>query len=366
MKNKTFCFILPKFFRECQGGAELQCYYLARELINRGWLVHFIREYRYLEFPKNYEKDGIFIHSIPFLHQQLRFMNTYSLSRVMEKIMADVWYCRATIAYLFPVLWNARKLKQGKVIWACSHDKEIRGVKVDEPLTQLAWRLNQTIFRSVLPRTDHILLQTQDQKNLLKKKFGLTGRVIYNAHPKPTGQRASNNSQTIIWVGRLQTWKRPETFIALADYFKRKSYQFIAVGIPLEGSSLEASLRDADNALSNFKYTGELPNSEVCRLISDARLLVCTSYHEGFSNTFIEAWARGVPVISLKVDPDNLLTQKKLGVVSNSFYQLCRDVEHFMEDDRLWSEVSENCLHFFNTYMTIDRAVSELESVLRS
>ncbi|MCF8076236.1 MAG: glycosyltransferase family 4 protein [Desulfotignum sp.] len=365
MKKKTICFIIPKFLYESQGGAELQSYYIARELINRGWEAHYIREYMYPEFPKNYEKDGIFIHSIPFLHPQLRFLNTTCLFKVMQNIMADVWYCRATISYLFPVYWNARKLRQGKVVWACSHDKEIRGVKAAKPIIQMAWNLNQAIFRAVLPRINHILLQTQDQKNLLKKHFRLSGRIIYNAHPKVTGCSALTDNQTIIWVGRLQTWKRPELFIALANHFKKKPYQFIAVGIPIEGCGhLEASLRETDKALPNFKFTGELQNAKVCRLITQARLLVCTSDHEGFSNTFIEAWARGVPVISLKVDPDNLLTQKKLGVVSKSFEQLCKDVEHFMEDDRLWSEVSQNCLHFFNTHMTIDRAVSELESVL--
>ena len=42
-----------------------------------------------------------------------------------------------------------------------------------------------------------------------------------------------------------------------------------------------------------------------------SKILINTSSFEGFPNTFVQAWANGVPVISLKVDPDNIIKKKK-------------------------------------------------------
>ena len=53
-----------------------------------------------------------------------------------------------------------------------------------------------------------------------------------------------------------------------------------------------------------------LPN-EAMQVIADAALLLCTSDEEGFPNMFTQAWASGTPIVTLKVDPDNII--EKMG-----------------------------------------------------
>lgn len=36
---------------------------------------------------------------------------------------------------------------------------------------------------------------------------------------------------------------------------------------------------------------------------------------EGFPNVFIEAWACGIPVLSLYVDPGSIIERENLGVI---------------------------------------------------
>ena len=44
-----------------------------------------------------------------------------------------------------------------------------------------------------------------------------------------------------------------------------------------------------------------------------SKALISTSHMEGFPNIFIEAWAYGIPVLSLYVDPGSVIEKEKLG-----------------------------------------------------
>jgi glycosyltransferase involved in cell wall biosynthesis len=58
---------------------------------------------------------------------------------------------------------------------------------------------------------------------------------------------------------------------------------------------------------------GQLSHEETLREIGNSRALVSTSPMEGFPNVFIEAWACGLPVLSLHVDPGNTIAKEGLG-----------------------------------------------------
>ncbi len=136
-KQKTFCFVVPSFFNEYKGGAELQCYYLAQELIRRGWTIHYIREHRNQIHPNTYTFQGITIHGVKEKRNELRWLNEIQLYQIMNEIKADYWYCRASISYLHPVLKNAKKINNSMVIWACSHENELKPIKNLNPIKWL-------------------------------------------------------------------------------------------------------------------------------------------------------------------------------------------------------------------------------------
>ena len=47
-------------------------------------------------------------------------------------------------------------------------------------------------------------------------------------------------------------------------------------------------------------------------------MLLSTSDAEGFPSVFVEAWAHGTPVVSLKIDPDRVIARHGLGVMTSS------------------------------------------------
>jgi len=366
VNKKRICFILPGFFPETIGGSEFQAYVIARELFKHGWDVHYIREKGRGSRPTEMV-DGIQVHTLPQRNTRLKWLNLPPLFLLMKRIRSQFWYCRATVSYVFPA-WLAAKFSGGKVVWACSKKDQIldeawRNKRKESPWLMALRCLDRLLFRSVIRKIDLIILQSHEQKMWLERTWGLGGPIIYNGHPPvtfPEGPR----EPLVLWVGRLQPWKHPEYFVDIVRRLHGKLYRFLAMGREIEKIGIVDEFRETERFASNFKYLGEIDREEVCSLLERARLLVNTSELEGFSNTFIEAWLRGVPVISLTEDPDGLIRDRGLGAVSGSLDRLAADIEEFMNDTEKWLETSVRCRTFAEEYFDVAANVRQLEREL--
>ena len=64
-----------------------------------------------------------------------------------------------------------------------------------------------------------------------------------------------------------------------------------------KSNDMEAKYRLAK--LQNVKFVGFIPHNEVASYLAEAYCLLNTSFFEGFSNTFLEAFSVGTPVVML-------------------------------------------------------------------
>jgi glycosyltransferase involved in cell wall biosynthesis len=79
-------------------------------------------------------------------------------------------------------------------------------------------------------------------------------------------------------------------------------------------------------------------------LIDQSVAVVNTSEFEGMSNIFLEAWARGVPALSLFHDPDGIVEHHGLGGFADSSRERLVDLARiFWEDLELRMRVGERC-----------------------
>ena len=101
--------------------------------------------------------------------------------------------------------------------------------------------------------------------------------------------------------------KNPECYLQIVRKFAEvRNITFYMIGG--EGSpQLMNEIKALMNEQENFMYLGRLHNSEINLMLEEAHLLVNTSLNEGFSNVFVQSWFRGVQVLSLNSDPDNLI-----------------------------------------------------------
>ena len=99
-------------------------------------------------------------------------------------------------------------------------------------------------------------------------------------------------------------------------------------------------MRRIDGA-KNLQYLGARSQVEVNELLGRAHIFVNTSTHEGFPNTFIQAWLRQVAVVTLTVDPDGVLEQEQVGIVAHSEPGLTAAVRRLIDHPDVRSAYAE-------------------------
>jgi glycosyltransferase involved in cell wall biosynthesis len=91
--------------------------------------------------------------------------------------------------------------------------------------------------------------------------------------------------------------------------------------------------------------------------------LVSTAFLEGFPNTFLEAWEAGIPVASLHVNPNGLLTEQGLG------YLAFGDIEALSKVILYWSKnptLSQSIGRKARQYVTEEHETAKVaEQILR-
>ena len=137
----------------------------------------------------------------------------------------------------------------------------------------------------------------------------------------------------VAWIANLKPLKNPGAFIRLARRFAwRMDVHFVMIGDARDDGPWTKEQLAEIAATPNLEYRGALRQAEVNALLEHTDLLVNTSDYEGFSNTFIQAWMRRVPVVSLRVDPDRLLSRGGLGAVTGTEDALFTRVAALLDD----------------------------------
>ena len=102
--------------------------------------------------------------------------------------------------------------------------------------------------------------------------------------------------------------------------------------------------------LDNVEFVGHISNELIPDFLSKSYCLLNTSRLEGFSNTFLEAWAVGVPVITTKnVNPDNVISKYHLGLVCDNYSDIPSKMEEMIEK-KMYLDYNDRCVDYIREY----------------
>ena len=339
---------------ELVGGAEVQQTVLARALADDGMRVSVLTgDYGQ---PEVVDCGGVRVHRVRTPGSRgikgLRFAHPHMTDLVvaLRRIDPDIVYFRVAGFRAAPAAWYTRTA--GKAfVYACAHDTELSPQGNNPPSRRDAF-----LFRQAVKSADAVLVQNVLQRQLLNDHFGKQGLILPNCYVEP-GAGVATSGGHVLWVGTVKPAKFPQSFIELARRHPSRQFRMVG-GANLqdpEGQAYFDRIREDAAAVPNVDFVGHVPFHSVGKHFDDASLLVNTSASEGFPNTFLQAWIRGVPTVSF-VSPE--VTTGQTGTV------VCRDLDEMASrvgsltcGGAAWAAASAACKEHFGKVHGVESAL---------
>ncbi len=331
-----FCFwgkITDTLRGNTNGGGELQISLLAKALAMAGHQVVLIDPYQQESF---ITPEGVQVLHVPNWNKGWKGLRLFlyripSLYKMFVNQRADYYYVRMRV-YLHFIPYLAAKKNKAKFLLAIASDIDVLSLRNKYKFAYKAnftlskylfqWLPNDLMFRYLAKRADYIVAQHSGQKIIWR---GVTGQKVtfsniidHNNLPVVSQQK----KDYFIYVGSLSLLKGADKLYELVKSLP-SSIPVLIAGQPNDANSI--AIFEKLKTIKNCSVLGRMSHMEALQLIVNAKGLINTSYFEGFPNVFLEAWAMGVPVLSLTVNPGNLFDRFKLG---SCFYGELEKMKH--------------------------------------
>ncbi len=319
------CFVLTTVFplfvpveHAIYGGAELNFFFLAQAFSRdpRFEVLFLVGDYGQEDV---LDRDGIRLVKIRHMNHDTHFMvhseryrqsvgtllqREINLYRTLRSANADVYLTTCGGGMLGRLVFVACTMMHRKCVFRMAHDYDADPAWLREQRHAVLFRL----YRYGLRRASRIVAQTQAQHDALLGNTGLESRIVGNGIQVGPRHALVPRSH-VLWVGRADTVKRPERFLALAE--RMPDHRFVMI---MNGeNALKESIAARAASIGNLELIDFVPIGEIDRYFEAAIAYVNTSEAEGFPNTFIQACAAGTPILTFKANPDDVLGRYGIG-----------------------------------------------------
>lgn len=343
------------------GGVEKQTTMMARWLASRG---HDVSLLTWDEGqPESIVIDGVRVVKLCRQRDGFPFVRFIaprwtSLCRALTRADADVYYQNCGEYVTGQVaLWC--RLRRRAFVYSSASDADC-----DRNLPLMPERRVRSFYRIGVRLADRVIVQTSRQRLMLERGFGRDATVIAMpcAPPaRPASSAQTDDRRTVVWIGRICRVKRPDRFLDAAALCPE--LRFVLVGPNDDTPEYTNGIAEQAASLRNVTMFGAASRAEVDTLLQHAVCLCCTSDHEGFPNTFLEAWSHGRPVVSTW-DPDSLITANGLGAtVAPNAAAVAASVRSIVESPDRWARASANARRYFDETHALDGAMPRFERV---
>jgi glycosyltransferase involved in cell wall biosynthesis len=358
MEPIRLCFVLPAVWPlisgsgEKTGGAEINLLNLARRFaMDPSYRVTFlVGDYGQ---PDSIVTDGIRFFRIRNYNQDVESFSGFFHLVVRELSLLTLIFrhggqvcltsCGGGILGRIAML---KRVRQFKVVFRFANDFDTD----PDYLRKAGALLVNRLYLYGLKHADCLVTQTSIQQRLLREKMGYGSIVIRNGFEIRSMGRLMKKAY-ILWVASASPVKRPSFFIQLAQLLPEKKFIMI---MPGNGETAENTLSEADG-VKNLTVIRGVPFSQSQKWYDEAEWFVNTSTFEGFPNSFLQAFLAMTPVLSMCINPDNILDREGLGFICNDDLSLAASIIRETDEETRLSIGQRGLAHVIANYDVRDK-----------
>ncbi|MFC1525136.1 glycosyltransferase family 4 protein [Planctomycetota bacterium] len=345
------------------GGSEIQLYQLAKELVrDESFEVSFVvgdfgqKNLLYINGIKVYKGFKPPGYIISHLSQQA-IRPPLRLGRILHRVSADIYIQRAA-TWVTGIIALFCKLFHKKFVYMVAHHIDVSGEYAEKN------GLRGRAFDWGLKKADLVITQNKEQINLLAERYHKRICLIKTIYPVENISPVEKDS--ILWVGRGETWKQPKLFIQLAQQFPQERFIMICQPAVYYGAVFEQIKKQAQK-ISNLSFIEYVPFGEIDQYFRKAKVLVNTSDYEGFPNTFIQATKNKTPLLSFKVNPNNLINRYQCGFCAEgNFAKMVDQLKELLNNKLAWEQSSKNGFIYAREHHNLSKLMPEFKWLLNS
>ncbi|ADZ09107.1 glycosyl transferase group 1 [Methanobacterium lacus] len=339
------------------GGAELQYTMLSEQLKNHFNVSFIVFDHGQDSHIKVNNIDLFKACTFNEFSQKKYFKIIIATFKALNYSGADIFMSRS--GRIFPAIIAFYCFITGKkFIYSIASD-------MDVDITNFGY-IELILYRFILKRANMVTSQSHFQKKLLKKNFGRESYVIKNVYSLKKRKSEKNVEKSILWVSTIKKgWKNPDLYLELAR--KIPNIPFVMIGGPSnDDPNYYQEIKMKAKNISNLDFKGYIPYNKIGSYFTDASIFVNTSSVEGFPNTFLQAWESYTPVVSLYIDPDEVICNNNLGFHSKEFEKMVKDVKILINNNELRNQMGQNGRNFIEKEHNINNISCKLIKLLNS
>lgn len=194
-----------------------------------------------------------------------------------------------------------------------------------------------------------VVLADYMKSELLKWIRTANVHVIPLGYAVPDIAAAREEHPYVLWTSGMRTYKRPFDVLALARQLPE--FRFVMCG----GGQLYQEVEMQAKAVPNVKLAGVVPFQEIGKYFERATVTLNTSVSEGFPDSFLRSWANGIPVVTLHVDPDEVICKHGLGLHAPSVDDAASFIRRVVADETLRKDIGARARQYVRAHHDMEK-----------